>query len=610
MVQDVRKLPAYLRSHPMTLDFIMASFPSVDETPLRSLNGYRDTPTADLFRGDLRFQLMKLTNAQLLIEENTPPHSKAYSHHATAHRSALSRGLSSVVIYLNSAEVGCLTSRTRWIHLMSTHTLPCHMDLAIVSNCSTVSRPVAAVLHKPEHIPKHLWVTDMNVENGTLHPTFHITNWTEARSSRQRILHEALRSHRLPTNALVSPHVHELIVRLAVCMKPVVTLGLINSKQLTDAMTTRHIGLRNIRLWYCLHRVFSTIDVSPDSFTVVTHVTQRGVRSPCQHALSEHTVAMARFGFHSTPRDNFDDDWYPLGTPIRLNLSEVKMHANGSLYIPLTEGVLVLVFAESSCEINTPHLRIARLVNRLVPTTFQICRNSMQSDAVVFDDPKNHIHSAMSTSLSHALGYYSSNDKGHRVCAESGPIRTVTTDNNEIVSTQHGHRYLTFDEVALITSPRDQQLHQRGQSMPLLDASREMANMIPAAMLEAIYKSAAKLFSSWPRTPSQLHTVSAHFTATVENIPVASVQVLNEPEHFSLRTSKNARHVRTRPASPRTKRSPSVKSPLPQTSSYFGKANVRPQAKSTTPGCHCRRLSRKNLRMISTESGTCHGSSH
>ena len=106
---------------------------------------------------------------------------------------------------------------------------------------------------------KRLWVTDMNVENGTLAPTFHSMNWHEARSRRQGIVHEALRSHRLPTNALVSPHVHELIVRLAVCMTPVVSLGLINSKKLTEAMTTRKFGLRNIRLWYCLHRVSSTI---------------------------------------------------------------------------------------------------------------------------------------------------------------------------------------------------------------------------------------------------------------------------------------------------------------------------------------------------------------
>ena len=53
LVKDVRQLPAYLRSNPMNLYFIMASFPCVDETPLRSLNGYHDTETADLFRGDL-----------------------------------------------------------------------------------------------------------------------------------------------------------------------------------------------------------------------------------------------------------------------------------------------------------------------------------------------------------------------------------------------------------------------------------------------------------------------------------------------------------------------------------------------------------------------------
>ena len=131
--------------------------------------------------------------------------------------------------------------------------------------------------------------------------------------------------------------------------------------------------------------------------------------------------------------------------------------------------------------------------------------------------------------------------------------------------------------------------------MPLLDASREMANMIPAAMLEAIYKSAAKQFSSWPRTPSEPQTVSAHFAATMENMPVASVQVLNEPEHFSLRTSKNAPHVRTRPASPRAKRSTFCAIALPQTSSHFGKANVRPKAHINTTGCHCHRFSQRNF---------------
>ena len=201
-------------------------------------------------------------------------------------------------------------------------------------------------------------------------------------------------------------------------------------------------------------------------------------------------------------------------------------------------------------------------MNLLEPNTFSILKNSFRSDAVIFDDPKNLAHSAVSPSLAYALGYCSSHDTGHRVCSDSVQIRTVTTDTNEIVSTQQGHRYLTFDELAHITSPRDEQLHQRWKSMSLLDASREMANMIPAAMLEAIYKSVATLFRSWPRTPTPTQTVSAHFAATVEHMPVASVQVLHEADHFLFRTSKNAPHVRTRPASPRTKRSPSVKSPV------------------------------------------------
>ena len=143
----------------------------------------------------------------------------------------------------------------------------------------------------------------------------------------------------------------------------------------------------------------------------------------------------------------------------------------------------------------------------------------------------------------------SSNDKGHRVCADSAPIRTVTTDSNEIVSTPNGHRYLTFEELAHITAPRDKQLHKRWHNITLLDASREMANMIPATMLETIYKPAATLFSSWPRSPSASPTVSAQFTASVAIMPIASVQPSNETDQSSLHSFTNAPHVRTIPVS-------------------------------------------------------------
>ena len=79
---------------------------------------------------------------------------------------------------------------------------------------------------------------------------------------------------------------------------------------------------RNIRLWYALNRVFATIDIYPEGFTVVTHVTRRGVRAPCQHVLPTLSVAMARFGFHATTRGSFDEEWCPLGTPVRLKTSK------------------------------------------------------------------------------------------------------------------------------------------------------------------------------------------------------------------------------------------------------------------------------------------------
>ena len=80
-VEYARTLPLVLRRCQMTLDVIMASFPCTDETPLRLLNQYPTTATADLLRGNLRFEIMSESGAQLLIEENVPPHACSWQHH-------------------------------------------------------------------------------------------------------------------------------------------------------------------------------------------------------------------------------------------------------------------------------------------------------------------------------------------------------------------------------------------------------------------------------------------------------------------------------------------------------------------------------------------------
>ena len=138
----------------MKLDVIMASFPCTDETPLRLLNLYPPTSTADIFRNDLRFEIMSTAGAQLFMEENVPPHAGSWQHHESLRARAKERGLHSAVTYLDAASVGAATSRIRWFHFLSVAPLPHSLDLASLSKLSGTSIPVAAYLSPPRAHPE------------------------------------------------------------------------------------------------------------------------------------------------------------------------------------------------------------------------------------------------------------------------------------------------------------------------------------------------------------------------------------------------------------------------------------------------------------------------
>ena len=61
--------------------------------------------------------------------------------------------------------------------------------------------------------------------------------------------------------------------------------------------------------------------------------------------------------------------------------------------------------------------------------------NTDRLNSVTLDDPQNMLHSQLLVSLSHPTGYFSRNEKGLRVCASTGPTRTITPAMNEIVAT-------------------------------------------------------------------------------------------------------------------------------------------------------------------------------
>ena len=84
----------------------------------------------------------------------------------------MSRGLHSVQTILDAASIGCATSRQRWIHWLPPQPLPRHLDVAVLSNMSSVSTPIASVLQPAHTVPRELWVTDANVSKGVLPRTF------------------------------------------------------------------------------------------------------------------------------------------------------------------------------------------------------------------------------------------------------------------------------------------------------------------------------------------------------------------------------------------------------------------------------------------------------
>ena len=295
--QDVRTLPAALSQTPLTLDLLVVSFPCVDETLLKALNGYQDTSTADLFRGPLRYQLLELTKARLLVEENTPPHSHSSGHHSMVHQTAMSRGLHSVPTILDSASIGCATSRQRWIHWLSPQPLPRHLDAAVLSTMSSVSTSVASVLQPAPSVPRELWITDANVTKGVIPRTFNRACWHATRSPRLAICHNALRSFPLATDALLAPHLHEQITLLACYQQPVTVLGIhAQPPQLSPALTRSQFGLRNVRLWYLLHRLFAAMSMCTRirSLSLPTLIPlDQHLFNMCYHSIVLHWYALA-----------------------------------------------------------------------------------------------------------------------------------------------------------------------------------------------------------------------------------------------------------------------------------------------------------------------------
>ena len=146
-------------------------------------------------------------------------------------------------------------------------------------------------------------------------------------------------------------------------------------------------------------------------------------------------------------------------------------------------------------------------------------------------DPENMLHSPMISSLAHPVGFYTRNAKGLRACSFNGPIRTVTSDLNELVRDNDDNcRYLTLDEVANITAPTDVALRKRWTQLPFAKASKEIAGMIPQQALAAVYRSAAVILGRpLPDSASRhtLHLMAADLTSTSDSHDVHTASALS-----------------------------------------------------------------------------------
>ena len=339
-VSDARKLPRVLRRHRMKLDVVMASFPCTDETPLRLLNLYPTTSTADLFRSDLRFQIMSTAGAQLLIEENIPPHVGYWQHHESIRKRAKDHGLYSAVTYLDSASVGAATSRIRWFNFLSVTPLPQSLDLASLSKLSGTSIPVQAYLSPPETIPSHLWISDRNVDAGFHSNEYHSSNWQAKLSPALTTLRTAMRDHAYPNVVTLWPHLHEQICDLACSIQSPVSLGLDASGQsLTPEFGSTRLNVRAVKMWFLLHDAFASIGVFPASFVIDCHPVQS---SMWKTKVEDHCMALLRCGFHTIFDGTTDvDEHLPHGSPVRLTTD----WSGQTITLRGIQGVIVLVSA-------------------------------------------------------------------------------------------------------------------------------------------------------------------------------------------------------------------------------------------------------------------------
>ena len=207
----------------------MASFPCTDETPLRLLNDYPPTETADLFRSELRFEIMAVAEAKVLIEENVPPHEGSWRYHEAVRTRAKEHGLHSTVAYLDAASVGAATSRTRWFSFLSVTPLPPTIDLAALSKLSdyigACSRLPVSIREYPDSLvdlrsERRFWFHGHE---------FHSTNWHAKNNPALTSLRAAMRDHAYPTAAKLWPHLHEQICVLALSLPSPMSLGLDSS---------------------------------------------------------------------------------------------------------------------------------------------------------------------------------------------------------------------------------------------------------------------------------------------------------------------------------------------------------------------------------------------
>ena len=389
-----------------------------------------------------------------------------------------------------------------------------------------------------ESIPSNLWISDRNVDAGFHSPEYHSSSWQAKLSPALTTLRAAMRDHAYPNAVTLWPHLHEQICVLACSFQSPVSLGLDASGQsLTPLFGSTRLNARAVKLWFLLHDAFASIGVFPASFVIDRHPVQS---SMWQSKVEDQCIALLRCGFHTIFDGTTDvDEHLPHGSPVRLTTD----WSGQTITLRGIQGVIVLVSGIRSQSLQRPETLIAELVNRRKTEIFLIDTNTSRAESIRLHDPENVLHSPIISSLAHPLGYYTRNAKGLRACSIQGPVRTITSDLNELIRDNDGHcRYLTLDEAALITAPTDLELRTRWQQLPFAKASKELAGMIPQPALAAMYRSAAVLLGR--RLPD---SVTKHSL----NLMVANPTLTSEPS-----TVVDASAFSVSVTSPRAKRRP------------------------------------------------------